>query len=49
MLIDATHRRALPQYHSVETKILNVPFPRVESEPTTCHVYSHAPLPLRHD
>ena len=48
-LSDGTQRYALPRYQNEEVKILNIP--RVEIEPTTCHVYTthHGLISLIYD
>ena len=37
------------RHQNEKTKILNISLPRVGIEPTTCHVYSHTLVSLRHD
>ena len=45
MLSGGTQRRILLYYHSELMKILNITFPRVGIEPTTCHVYNRTLCP----
>ena len=49
MLSGGNQRRALPRHQSEEIQILNISFPRVEMDLTTCRIYSHALVPLRRD
>ena len=47
MLSDGTQRHAY--YQSDEVEILNILFPRVGIEPTTCDAHSQTLVPLRDD
>ena len=38
--VDGTQRHAMPRHQSEEIKILNILFPQVVIEATTCRVYS---------
>ena len=49
MLSTGTQRRALSRHQSEEMKIVNISFPRVRIESTTCRIYSHTLVPLLND
>ena len=44
-----TQRRALSHNQRKEMEILNISFPRMGIEPTTCRVYSRMLVPLSND
>ena len=48
VLGDGSQHRYLPRHQNKKIKILNISFPQVRIEPTTCRVYSYTLMPLRY-